>query len=108
MGEYDEALEAAEKVFSFQPENAEASRLVDQIRQAATKDGRAEVLVRNKIAKDENEERVRIYLTQARKALQEGRVGTARLTLDKILLLDPENEEALKMRHQLDHRLKKA
>ena len=102
MGEYDEALSAAEKIFSYEPENAEASRLIDDIRKTALKDGKAEMLVRNKIAKDENSERVGIYLTEARKSIQTGRVGAARLALDKILLLQPENEEALKMRSQLN------
>ena len=108
MGEYDEALVSAEKIFSYDPENAEASRLVDQIKAGAMKEGKAEMLIRNKIAKDEIDERVEIYLDQARKSLGAGRVGTARLALNKILLLQPENEEALKMRSQLDKKLKAA
>ncbi|HLD50514.1 MAG TPA: hypothetical protein VJC08_04880 [bacterium] len=100
--EYDEALTAAEKVFSYEPENAEASRLIDEIRKTAMKDGQAEVLVRNKIAREESRERVGAYLLEARKGLQTGRVGAAGLALNKILLLDPENEEALKMRSQLN------
>ena len=105
IGEYDEAPTAAEKVFSYEPENAEASRLMDQIRKSALKDGQAEVLVRNKMARDESHEKVGGYLLQAREALQAGRVGTARLALDKTLLLDPENEEALKMRRQVENKL---
>src|SRR3989338_6998211 len=92
---------ASKKVFSYEPENAETSRLIDEIRKTAMKDGQAEVLVRNKIAREESRERVGAYLLEARKGLQTGRVGAAGLALNKILLLDPENEEALKMRSQL-------
>ncbi len=102
MGEYDEALTAAEKIFSYDPENTEASALIDKIRSKALEEGKAEMLVQNKIARDESEGRVGGYLVEARKALQAGRPGAARLALDKILLLDPENEEALKMRRQLN------
>ena len=102
MGEYDEALNAAEKIFSYEPENLEASRLVDQIRQSALKDGKAEMLIRNKIARDEGSDRVGEYLKEARHAVAVKQVGLARLTLDKILLLDPENKEALEMRRQLN------
>ena len=108
IGEYDEALTAAEKVFSYEPENGEASRLIDDIKNTAMKDGQAETLIRNRIARDESDEKVGIYLDQARKALRTGQVGTARLALDKIQLLDPENEEALKMRRQLEHKQKTA
>ena len=106
--EYDEALTAAEKVFSYDAENLEASRLIDEIRKIAMKDGQAEVLVRNKMAREESNERVGAYLIQARKAIQAGRVGEARLTLNKILLLEPENREALEMRSQLESKSKAA
>lgn len=108
IGEYDEALSAAEKVFSYDPENAEASRLVDEIKNTAMKDGKAEVMIRNRIARDESDEKIGLYLDQARKALQAGRVGTARLALDKIQLLDPENREALTMRRELENKQKNA
>ncbi len=108
IGEYDEALIAAEKVFSFDPEHKEASQLVDLIRQTALKDGQAEMLIKNKMARDESGQRVADYLVTARHALEIKRYGEARLTLNKILLLDPENEEALKMRSELETKTKAA
>ena len=108
LREYEEALNAAEKIFSYDPLNSEASALIDEIRQSALKDGKAEVLVRNKMAKDEGDERIGIYLVQARTALAKNRMGEARLTVDKILLLEPENKEALEMRRQIENKLKAA
>jgi tetratricopeptide (TPR) repeat protein len=94
---YDEAVLAAEKVFSYDPENAAASWLMDQIRGRAVKEGKQELLVRHEMYRSEAKERVRMYLDQAAKSLKAKRWGAARLAVEKTLLLEPQNHRALKM-----------
>jgi tetratricopeptide (TPR) repeat protein len=94
---YDEAVLATEKVFSYDPGNLAASRLMDQIRERAFRDGKQELLVRHQMYKSESKERVRMYLDQAAVSIKSKRWGAARLATEKILLLEPDNKRALKM-----------
>lgn len=100
-GRYGEALLAAEKVFLFDPENIQASRLMDQIRKEAYSAGKGESLAVERIYQGEIDVRAKIYLEQAQDWLELGRVGAARLALEKVLLLDPENAAALKLYEQI-------
>jgi len=52
-------------------------------------------------AKEEAKERIERYRAEALQWLKEKRYGGARLALDKILLLDPANNEALQLKKQM-------
>lgn len=99
--QYEQALLAAEKVFLYDSDNQQASRLIDQIRQAALRDGKGEVLILKQMAQDEIRDRVGRYRTQAKAWMQAGQWGAARLAVEKILLLSPQDPEALKLYEQI-------
>lgn len=98
---YNEAVLAVEKAFSYDAENKKASKLMDEIRIHALKDGQQEVLVRQQIARSEITERVANYVGQAESYIHEGSWGAARMTVDKILLLQPENKQAVKLQKKI-------
>ena len=104
--QYDEALLAAEKVFQFDPDSGEASSLIDEIRQKALKEGKQELLVKRQIMQKEIKDRIGQYHEDAAQAIIEGRWGEAKLTVEKILLLEPEDKDALKMQEQIQKRQK--
>lgn len=104
--QYDQAILAAEKVFVIEPENIEASGLVDRIREDVTKEGKAESLVLKEMYRGEIDVRVRVYMKQAEQWMNAERWGMAGLALEKILLLDPQNQEALKMHERFKARQK--
>lgn len=95
LGQYDEALLAAEKVFLYDPSHEEASRLIDEIREEAYRTGKNEKTFLNEMAHEEIRDRVSNYRLQARQWMDEGRWGAAKLALEKVLLLEPEDPEAL-------------
>ncbi len=105
---YDEAALAAEKVFTYDPENQAASRLMDEIRGSAIKEGKQELLVRHQMYQSEAKERVRLYLDQATQFVAEKRWGAARLALEKTLLLDSANKRASKMYESIQRHLNAA
>lgn len=98
---YNEAVLAVEKAFSYDPENQKASKLMDEIRTRAMRDGQQELLVRQEIARGEIKDRVETYVEQVKSYIQAGRWGAARMTVDKILLLQPENKQALKLQKKI-------
>ena len=97
MGAYDEAARTIESIFEFDPYNAQASQLLDEIQSRAVREGKDEISGRSAIVHAEVESRVLTYKTQAKTWIQEGKWGAARLAVEKILMLQPEDEEALKM-----------
>lgn len=99
--QYDEALLAAEKVFLYDPNSIEASTLVDRIRQKAIREGKGESLFLKQMYQKEMHEKINLYLEQAHTWLSQGRTGAAQLALEKTLLLDPENPEALRLYESL-------
>lgn len=103
--QYDQAILAAEKVFQFDPQNAQASRLMDEIQAKALKEGERDLKVLAKSSKLEGEDRSTRYLNQAREWVRTGRLGAARLACDKILILNPTHEEALALKAQIRKRL---
>ena len=108
VGRYDQALSAAEKVFLFDSQNGEASRLMDEIRSKAIQEGRHSALIHSELVQTEIKDRVERYQTQANEAFSEGRLGEARFAVDKLLLIDPENESGLLLRDRLREKLKQA
>jgi len=103
--QYDEALLAAEKVFLYDPDNLKASQLIDQIRGKAYQEGKGQSLILRQIYEGEIQERVERYREQARAWVDEGKWGAAKLTLEKILILAPEDREALALYEKVkEHR----
>ena len=94
VNEFDEAYLAAEKIFEFDPDNFEASHLLDQIKEKAQKQGAKESLFLRDFYQEEMNSRVERYAHEAKAWLQEGRWGMAQLAIEKILLLDPKNRQA--------------
>jgi tetratricopeptide (TPR) repeat protein len=95
--EYDLALFAAEKVFLFDADNQQASELIDEIKGQALKEGKADVLFLNKMYEEEISERLEKYRDQAQALAAKGYFGQAKFTAEKILLLEPEDRDALKL-----------
>lgn len=95
IGRYEEAILAAEKVFLYDPDNLEASRLMDEVREKARREGKSDLLFLKRSAEDEIRERLETYRKQAKRWIREGKWGMAKLTVEKILLLVPEDREAL-------------
>ena len=99
--QYDEAVLAAEKVFLIAPENQEASRLMDEINRRARKEGVKEMRVADEAREGEIQSRLAHYRRQAKKWMGEGKWGAARLAVEKILLLAPEDREALALHQRI-------
>lgn len=93
--QYDLALFAAEKVFLYDNENSDASELIDQIRAKALKEGKADTLFIHKMYKEEIADRLQQYRQQAEDFVARGQFGQARFVVEKILLLEPEDPQAL-------------
>lgn len=101
MKQYDMALFAAEKVFLYDYENNEASELIDRIKGQALKEGKADTLFIHKMYKEEIADRLARYRNQGKELLDEGQFGQARFTAEKILLLEPEDPQALSLLGQI-------
>lgn len=99
--QYEQAILSAERVFLYQPENLKASRFIDSIQGKALEEQTHGANSLNQSAKEEAQERVTAYSSQAKQWLNQKRYGSARLALDKILLLDPTNEEARQLKKQM-------
>lgn len=96
-GEYDEASAAVENVFQYHPQDSKASALLDEIKQRAWKDGKKQISDERVIVDTEVQDRVSIYKEQARAWVQEGKFGAAHLAAQKILILKPDDKEALEL-----------
>ncbi|MCM8775927.1 MAG: hypothetical protein NC930_06235 [Candidatus Omnitrophica bacterium] len=97
LRQYEQAILAAEKVFLYDPDNTKASRLIDRIRRHAAQEGKIGSELTKKSANDDLKERVDRYRNQAKLWIQQQRWGSAKLAVEKILLLVPEDEEALRL-----------
>ncbi len=97
QNQYDLALFAAEKVFVYDANNREASLLIDDIKDKAVKSGKADTLFLSKMYKEEVSERVKNYRSEAKQLLSEDKKEQAKFNLQKILLLEPEDPEALRL-----------
>lgn len=100
--QFDEALFAAEQVFQLDSENPEASRLIDEIKERARKEEREESLFVKSLYQEEIHSRIQRYTREAETAFREKRRGEARLTTEKILLLDPKNAKGKRLLARLE------
>lgn len=108
IGQYDEATNAAETVFTLDPQNAEASKLLDQIKNGAWSAGKKEIMDGSEVVKAEVDDRAVIYRKQAKNYLATGQLGAAKLTAEKLLILHPEDEDGLKILDQVNSKQKHA
>lgn len=104
-GNYQEAIEAAEMVFRFDPDSEEASSLIDDIRKRALKEGKHELVIRGEMNRTESALRIKRYLEQTETYMNAGQWGMARLTIQKLLLLDPENKQGLRLMDEIQDQL---
>lgn len=104
VNQFEEALAAAEQVFRLDPDHLEASRLIDEIKDKAQKQGRADSLFLQRMYQQEIEDRIRRYIKQAEVWLQEKKWGAARFTIEKILVLDPKNPEGRRLLASLNEK----
>ncbi len=105
---YEYAMAAYEQVFFFDPENAKASAKIDLLKKQIAREGKDETGVVKAVYDEEAKERVREYWVQAQEYLKSEKYGQARFALEKILLLDPMNQEAGKIYEELKSKLDEA
>lgn len=101
LGQYEEAVASAEKVFLYEPNCPQASRLIDKIYKKALKQGRKDFMVLEQSAQDEIKMRIKNYKRQAKRHLSQGQGGHARVAVEKILMLDPSDPDALRLKEDL-------
>ena len=99
---YDRAVEAYEQVFVVDPENVRASAKIDMVKKQMMHEGRDETVVVDQVYEEEIQERLKNYWKQSRLFLKQGKIGQARFTIQKILLLDPLNREAQALYDKLE------
>ena len=97
LRQYDQAVLAAEKVFLYDAENGEASRLIDEIKAQAYREGKKDGVALSEMRREEIQLRIKQYRLQAEQWIEKGQWGAARLTVEKILLLQPEDQTALRL-----------
>lgn len=95
-----EANDTAEQALQLDPDNLEASRLLDTIKETAQKQGREESLFLQQLYEEETHSRIESYTEQAESWIAQKKWGAARIALEKVLVLDPDNKRAKKL---LDH-----
>ncbi len=101
QNQYDLALFAAEKVFIYDANNREASFLIDDIKEAAMKSGKADTLFLSKMYQEEIGDRVKKYRSEAKDLMDQDKNEQAKFDLQKILTLEPEDPEALRLLREL-------
>ena len=99
--QYDQALLAAEKVFLYDPDNHQASRLIDRIKKEGIKSGKGQIQSEKQARHEEVLDRVSSYRKQAEVWIESGKWGAAKLAVEKILLLVPEDPEALRLQERI-------
>lgn len=104
LGEYQQALDAAEMVFLFEPESVRASRQIDKIQKNAKEAEKQGKRVWSAVNQDEINFRVAGYRKSARSSLARGQIGAAEFSVDKILILLPEDPEALQLKREIEKR----
>lgn len=97
IDQLEEANLAVEQVFQLDPENLEASRLMDKIKEKAQKQGKSDELFLETLYKDEISTRIQSYIQQAETRIQDKQWAAARFAVEKVLILDPKHVKAQKL-----------
>lgn len=105
LGQYEEALYCAEKVFLFDPSHKRASQLIDEIRNQAIRKGKDDVSWAVRMKQEEMGQRIKYYRQLAEESIQRGQWGMARLSVEKLLLLSPEDAEGLQFYDEIKQHL---
>ena len=98
---YNLANAAYESVFLLEPNHGEASDRIDWLKKRMLREGRSEAELITRVYDAEIEARVKRYLEEAKQLVAEGRLAQARFTLEKLLLINPLNEEARNLYQEL-------
>lgn len=106
INQLKEAQWAAEQVFQLDPQNLDASRLMDEIKMKAQKQGRDDELFLQELYQEEISTRIQSYIQQAETRIQDKQWAAARFAVEKILILDPKNVEGRRLLSVLDKREK--
>lgn len=104
--QYEQAMWAVEKVFIYDPGNLEASFLIDDIRKNAKVKIGEDDFADLRVIQREIQDRVNRYRQEAGQAIAAHQWGKARLTVQKILLLVPEDPQALNWQSQIESQQK--
>ena len=102
---YNLANATYESVFLLEPDNLEASQRIDRLKKQMLREGKSETQLVTRIYDSEIDLRVHEYLKQVKELVKEGKLGRARFTLQKLLLLDPLHEEAQKLYDEVNRKL---
>ena len=108
INQLKEAQEAAEQVFRLDPENLEASRLMDEIKEKAQKQRRDDGVFLQELYQEEATSRIRLYVQQAEARIQDKQWAAARFAVEKILFLDPKNVQGRRLLSVLGEKEKAA
>ncbi len=100
--DYARSLEAYEHVFTLDPENVRASAKIDLLKKQIGKESKSEAGVVGAVYDSEIQGRIHQYMVDVKNYLQQEKISQARLSLQKILLLDPFHKEAQKLLNQLE------
>ena len=101
MKQYDLAGDAYETIFLLDADHNEASQRLDRLKKTMLKEGKAEREIVGGMYEAEIDSRRNVYWSELEKLVSHKRWSQARFTLEKILLLDPLNQEATKMHMEL-------
>ena len=102
---YNLANAAYEEVFTLEPNHPIASRRIDELKKQMLREGKHETQIVEGMYGGEINMRTQQYRAQADAFLKEGKLGQARLTLQKLLLLDPLDDQAQKKYQELSRTL---
>ncbi len=98
---YDEAIADLEQIFVIDPGNLKASGVMDGARRSFIKEVKARAKEERARAGNPLEELFRVSLETARQLVQEKRFVEAKILLNRIALLDPENKDVRKLMQKM-------
>ena len=96
-GRFSEASENAQKVFQLDPDNGQASRLLDRVARKLLDHNNTERAAITQVAREEVTKRIEQYRDRAKAAIEKEHWGEARFALQKVLILSPSDPEALRL-----------
>lgn len=101
----DQAVEALERVFLIDADNAEASKMIDGIRDEFVAEARQELKKRGELGKQRFAEYVEGEFSLAEDLIAQEMYMDARMILNRILLIDKDNARARRMMRKLNRRV---
>lgn len=99
---YNLANATYESIFLLEANHLEASQRIDRLKKHMMQEGKSETELVTRVYDREIENRVETYLKQAKQLIAEQKLNQARFTLQKLLLINPLNEEARELYNDLD------